>query len=78
VDVNRARRAIEAGTVLEVAEADFLYGEGRLRIRVDEPVQLHPSQEWATVIGTRVWSTGREVGKLRVLVRVAAIREALR
>lgn len=73
MDVIRPTRVIEAGTVLEIAEADYLYGGGALRIRVDEPVQLHPAQEWVRVTGTRVWSTGREVEPLSVLVRVSAI-----
>ena len=64
---------IEPGTVVYVAEADYLYGVGDIRLRVEAPVPVHPNLEWVSVHGTRLLSDGRQTGPVRVLVRVAAL-----
>ncbi len=64
---------IEPGTVLTIAERDYLYGVGPIRLRVDVPVPAHPNLEWVTVHGTRLLADGRQTHRVSVLVRVAAI-----
>ena len=66
---------IEPGTVLRLAERDYLYGAGDVRIRVEMPVPVHPRLEWVTLHGTRLLADGRETGLVTVLARVAAIQD---
>ena len=66
---------IEPGVVMNIAESDYLYGSGDIRLRVDAPVPVHPRLEWVSVHGVRLLSDGRQTGPVTVLVRVAALRE---
>jgi hypothetical protein len=69
---------LPAGTVLIVQEADYLYGAGPVRIRVDKKVDMIRGVEWVLVAGTKLWlSDDREVEPVSVLVRVAAIQEQM-
>jgi hypothetical protein len=66
---------IEPGTVLQIAQNDYLYGTGTIRLRVEVSVPAHPRLEWVSVHGVRLLSDGRETGSVTVVVRVAAIQE---
>ncbi|SCE64587.1 hypothetical protein [Micromonospora mirobrigensis] len=67
------------GQVVTVAEADYCYGTGSLRLRLtEEPVGLdHPRIERVELIGVELRRDGTEAagGRTRsALVRVAALR----
>jgi hypothetical protein len=77
VDANTTLSVIEPGTLLYIAEADYLYGSGDVRVRVDKRIVVHRAEDWVTVHGTRVWTTGQEVEQVSILVRVAALAGAV-
>lgn len=68
---------IPAGTVVEVPEADYMYGTGDIRMRLDRPVTLLARQEWAEVTGVLIGFNGRETVPVTLLVRVTVLREAV-
>ncbi len=65
--------------VLELAEADYLYGSGPLALRVvDGPhVGSLSRLEWLRIVGRQVLGDGSET-PCDVVVRVSAIQHALR
>jgi hypothetical protein len=76
-----ARLKFGVGAVLELAEADYLYGTGPLAIRLTE-VKVDPGQframEWVEVQGIDVYPEGEAAQAHHVTIRVAAIKAALR
>lgn len=70
---------VSVGDVVTVAEADYCYGTGPLRLRVSKvPAGLdHPGLEWVELTGVELRPDGRPAvgGQTRTaLVRVAALR----
>lgn len=67
--------------VLDLAEQDYLYGSGRLRIRVNRVDVRHPFQyhgdDWYPVAGVRLGHDGAELQPLQVLVRARCLPAAL-
>ena len=61
------------GRVLVLSEADYLYGVGQLRLRVDRIDYRHPvldgGERWYTVEGFQVSAAGVELQARCVLVR---------
>lgn len=77
-----ASRAFRVGAVLELSEADYMYGTGVLTLRLtrigSDPAQ-YPKMEWVIVEGVRVYPSGATDPQPReVTVRVSAIAGALR
>jgi hypothetical protein len=62
-----------AQRVLIVAEPDYCFGRGPLKIRVERIDRTHPvwrdSENWYQVEGTQPASDGDEIGHRQVLVR---------
>jgi len=61
------------GRVLNLSEADYQYGVGRLRLRVDRIDRDHPvvcdGENWYPVQGVQITSGGIDMRPRRVLVR---------
>ncbi|TDB71108.1 hypothetical protein [Micromonospora sp. KC723] len=67
------------GDEVTIAEPDYCYGVGPLRLRITEPVAGldHPALEWVEVTGVELRPDGTEArgGQPRTaLVRVSALR----
>jgi hypothetical protein len=64
------------GKVLRVAEDDYLYGRGRLILRVTAVynVQIYSSGRWVFLRGMELRASGSELGERNALVRLSAIR----
>lgn len=65
--------AAASADVLVLAEADYRYGSGELRLQAVEfdrsaPVELD-GESWVPVSGIRIRRDGRSLGPVRVLVR---------
>jgi hypothetical protein len=69
------------GAVLDLAEADYMYGAGRLALKV-EKIGADPAQyralEWLFLIGRELHRDGRVGDERYATVRVSAIDAALR
>lgn len=69
------------GAVLDLAEADYMYGAGRLALTV-EKIGADPKQyramEWLFLIGRELYWDGRVGDERYATVRVSAIAGALR
>jgi hypothetical protein len=67
--------------VLVLAEQDYLYGAGRLRIRVDQIDALHPflydGEDWYPITGVRLSHDNTELHPTQVLVRGRRLPPAL-
>jgi hypothetical protein len=65
------------GRVLRIAEEDYLYGRGRLIIRVTQVynVQIYSSGWWVFLRGMELRDCGAEVRARNALVKLSAIRE---
>jgi hypothetical protein len=61
------------GDILVIAEADYLYGAGRLILRVEYIDRDHPisydREDWYTVRGIQISGTGVDIGDREVVVR---------
>jgi hypothetical protein len=61
------------GDILVIAEADYLYGAGRLILRVESIDRDHPisydNEDWYTVRGVQISGTGVDIGDREVVVR---------
>ncbi len=68
--------AVKSGAMLEIDESDYLYGVGRLTLRVAStgPAQRWPDDAWVPVTGTQLSRDGTEIGSRRVLVRARALQ----
>jgi hypothetical protein len=72
---------LRVGAVLDLAEADYLYGLGQLALKVEmigASVDAFPQLEWVTLVGRELYRDGAEGQRREVTVRVAAIKTALR
>jgi hypothetical protein len=62
-----------AATVLVLDEADYQYGMGRLRIRVEQVDRANPvsydGEPWFRVTGIQIGRNGAEIGPRQILVR---------
>jgi hypothetical protein len=67
-----------AGQTLLIAERDYMYGVGDLRLRVETVDRTHPvaydGEPWYRVIGIEVRRDGLELGRRDVLVRGRTLR----
>ena len=72
-----ARRESSAGHVLTLAEADYRYGLGPLRLRVDSVDRRHPAtyegEVWFPVEGVQLRADGAQLRHRTVLVRAARL-----
>jgi len=72
-----AGRETPAGNVLTLAEADYRYGVGPLRIRVERVDRNHPAtyegEVWYPVEGVQLRSDGAELRRREVLVKAARL-----
>jgi hypothetical protein len=66
--------------VLELAEADYKFGSGRLTLRVSDLMhtQRFPDGLWLYVRGVQLDEAGRPGSQRQVLVRVAALPGCIR
>lgn len=66
------------GDVLALAEPDYQYGVGPLRLRVESVDRAHPivseGEYWYPVDGVRLSADGTELGRRQVLVRGSRLR----
>ena len=66
-----------AGHVLTLAEADYRYGVGPLRLRVEHVDRRHPAtyegEVWFPVEGTQLRADGAELRRRAVLVKAARL-----
>lgn len=71
---------LPAGAVLDLAEADYLYGRDRLRLRLVAPLDTRrlATLEWVRLVGEEIWWNGEIRPRRDVMVRVAAIKAAVR
>ena len=72
---------VKVGDVLVIDEADYCYGIGPLRLRVTAigaPRGQVQGLEWLGVVGVEIRWNGAEGGHRSVLVRTAALADALR
>jgi hypothetical protein len=76
-----ARFAMTGPVVLVLAEQDYLYGAGRLRIRVDQVDALHPvhydGEDWYPITGVLLSRDNVELHPAQVLVRARRLPAAL-
>ena len=77
--ISRGRR-LEPGTVLRLAEPDYLYGVGVLCLRLTTALQLDrlAALEWVRVVADEILWTGEISPARDVVVRVSAIPAAVR
>lgn len=69
------------GAVLDLAEADYMYGFGRLALKVAQigaDLAAFPQLEWVTLVGRELSWDGTEGQRREVTVRVAAVKNSLR
>jgi hypothetical protein len=69
---------VRVGDVIDVPEADYCYGRGRLRMRVTAVEQnAVPVEqlEWVRLCGVPIYERGNEGDEREALVRVAALRQ---
>jgi hypothetical protein len=68
-----------AGEVLVLAEADYLYGAGRLILRVEHLDRSHPveydGEPWLPVSGTEIAANGIEIGTRETLIRAKRLAD---
>jgi hypothetical protein len=69
-----------AGEVLVLAEADYLYGAGRLTLRVEHIDRAHPieydGEPWFPVRGIEISANGVDIGKRETMVRAKRLFKA--
>src|SRR5215471_11734978 len=67
---------INVGEVLDLAEEDYCYGRGRLRLRVTKVVDVQRFDDgmWVNLVGMRVFDSGTEGEERFALVRLSAIQ----
>jgi hypothetical protein len=73
--------SIKPGDVVRVEEADYLYGSGKLTLRVTEigaDLAQFPALEWVGVKGVEIRWDGSDGDVRTVIVRVAALRQGSR
>jgi hypothetical protein len=62
-----------AGKVMSIAEPDYQYGVGALRLRVERVDRTNPvrydGENWYRVEGVQLSASGTEIGPRTVLVR---------
>jgi hypothetical protein len=62
-----------SGDVLVLAEADYLYGAGRLILRVEHIDRCHPvsydGEDWYPVRGRQLSGNGVDIGDRETIVR---------
>jgi hypothetical protein len=77
----RQRPQFGVGAVLELAEADYMYGVGTLALRLTK-VTVDPASyrrmEWINVEGLQLYPNGATGEARYVTIRVDAIKAALR
>jgi hypothetical protein len=63
----------EGGDVLVLAEADYMYGAGRLILRVEHIDRCHPisydGEAWYPVRGIQIAANGVDIGDREAVVR---------
>jgi hypothetical protein len=61
------------GDILVLAEADYLFGAGRLVLRVEYVDRSHPiiyqGEDWYPVRGTQISGNGIDIGDRETMVR---------
>jgi hypothetical protein len=61
------------GDILVLAEADYLFGAGRLILRVQDVDRCHPisyqGEDWYPVRGTQISGNGVDIGDRETMVR---------
>jgi hypothetical protein len=62
------------GEVVSLDESDYMYGIGRLRLRILAVTLVRTDPGWAHVIGVFVDYRGNEHGLRDILVRVEALQ----
>jgi hypothetical protein len=75
------RPAITAGQIIHIDERNYLYGAGRLSLRVtavDPGGQYQPGAEWLHLTGVQLRRDGSDGPPRSVMVRVAALRKGRR
>jgi hypothetical protein len=75
------RPAVTAGEVVYIDERDYLYGVGRLSLRVtvvDPDGSYRPGAEWLQLTGVQLRRDGSDGPQRSVMVRVAALRKRRR
>lgn len=67
--------------VILLAEADYCYGVGELRLRVERVDRNHPINEngeaWYPVEGVQLGGDGRELRRRQATVRASRLRPGL-
>lgn len=74
-----AEQPLHVGAVLDLAEQDYCYGEGRLVIRVTRVVEIMQFDDgsWIAVTGIPLRGDGSAAGRERfALIRMASIGRA--
>jgi hypothetical protein len=73
--------ALRVGVILDLAEADYAYGTGRLVLVVErigaDPIE-HRGTKWVFLVGRELRWDGRAGPRRQATVRASAIRGALR
>jgi hypothetical protein len=68
------------GDILTIAEPDYMYGSGELRVRIlilgDGKRPPHPSAEWIGLDGEQLGPNDAVIRHVNVLVRGTALRSA--
>ncbi len=73
------RLPISTDATIELREADYKYGEGKLRLRITDCPDLVPDYiEWIMIKAREIIWNGTERPERTVTVRVRALVEALR
>jgi hypothetical protein len=65
-----------AGTVITLDENDYMYGRGKLRLRVGHVTALRSEPGWALVAGVQIDHRGKDRQYRDVVVRIRALRAA--
>jgi hypothetical protein len=61
---------VVAGELLSLAEDEYLYGTGAIRLRVTRVLPSQPTHEWLQVVGNEIfWNGGRAANERTVSIR---------
>jgi hypothetical protein len=71
---------VKVGDTIQVAEPDYLYGVGMLKLRITQifGVSQHTDGAWLNVRGVQLYPNGNEGGERNAAVRFSVLAQAKR
>jgi len=77
---NKVDLPVRPGDVIQVAEPDYCYGKGTLKLRITEILGIDRQSDgaWVSMYGVTVYPNGRESAVHPVSVRLSVLAAARR